>query len=254
MSSHGSILLADDEETFLEATLDLLQEEGFHCQTVRNAHELLATLETSDFDLLITDLNMPGNRVLEMVDEVRAQSKALPVIVVTGYPSLPSAVESVRLNVLEYMIKPVDFQKLLGVVQRGIQHKHTLRTVQKARQEASERATQLAKIEKTLSAFGEHIDEETGSVLGTDPSLKELHVKMEGLTDLIKASGQEASPLEGSLSGNIAHDYFKVREGLYEAIQVLQKTKGSFRSKELAALRMKLQTLLKETASATQDS
>ena len=254
MSSQGSILLADDEETFLEATQDLLEEEGFNCQTVRNAHELLATLETADFDLLITDLNMPGNRVLEMVDEVRTQSKALPVIVVTGYPSLPSAVESVRLNVLEYLIKPVDFQKLLGVVQRGVQHKQALRTVQQARHEATERATQLAKIEKTLSAFGENIDEETGSVLSTDPSLKALHVKMEGLTDLIKASGQETSSPGASVSGNIAHDYYKVREGLYEAIQVLQKTKGSFRSKELASLRMKLQSLLKETASASQDS
>ena len=254
MTSQGSILLADDEETFLEATQDLLEEEGFNCQTVRNAHELLATLETSDFDLLITDLNMPGNRVLEMVDEVRAQSKALPVIVVTGYPSLPSAVESVRLNVLEYLIKPVDFQKLLGVVQRGIQHKHALRTVQQARQEATERATQLAKIEKTLSAFGEHLDEETGSVLSTDPALKELQLKMEGLTDLIKTSGPEASSLGGSLSGNIAHDYYKVREGLYEAIQVLQQTKGSFRSKELANLRIKLQNLLKTTAQSPKDS
>ena len=254
MSSQGNILLADDENTFLEATQDLLEEEGFDCQTVRNAQELSAALEVSDFDLLITDLNMPGNRVLEMVDEVRTQSKALPVIVVTGYPSLPSAVESVRLNVLEYLIKPVDFQKLLGVVQRGIQHKQALRAVQRARHEATERVTRLAKIEKTLSDFGENVDEETGSALSTDPALKELHLKMEGLTDLIKASGQEASSLGASLSGNIDNDYYKVREGLYEAIQVLQQTKGSFRSKELASLRIKLQTLLRETSSASKDS
>ena len=158
------------------------------------------------------------------------------------------------MNVLEYLIKPVDFQKLLGVVQRGIQHKQVLQTVQKARKEATQRATQLAEIEKTLSAFGENIDEKTGSVLSTDPTLKELHLKMEGLTDLIKAGGPEAPSVGASFSGNIAHDYYKVREGLYEAIQVLHKTKGSFRSKELASLRIKLQDLLKSTAQSPKDS
>ncbi len=95
--SHGHILLADDEDTFLEATQDLLQEEGYDCHLVRNAEELgQALLRVGDFDVLITDLNMPGNRVLEMVKEIRVQARQLPVIVVTGYPSVPTAVESIH--------------------------------------------------------------------------------------------------------------------------------------------------------------
>ena len=93
MSTKGTILMADDEAIFLDATQELLTEEGFDCHGVRDAQELSQALSAFDFDLLITDLNMPGNRVLEMVDHVRSQAKLLPVIVVTGYPSVPSAVE-----------------------------------------------------------------------------------------------------------------------------------------------------------------
>ena len=114
MGSQGTILLADDEDTFLEATKDLLEEEGYVCHGVRNASELSAALKAGQFDLLITDLNMPGNHIMDKVGELREQSKIMPVIVVTGYPSVPTAVESVRLNVLEYMIKPVNFSIVIG--------------------------------------------------------------------------------------------------------------------------------------------
>lgn len=76
---------------------------------------------TWDFDVLITDLNVPGNRVLEMVREIRSRSAQLPVIVVTGYPSVPTAVESFHLHVLEYLITRVDYSALLAAIKQGFQ-------------------------------------------------------------------------------------------------------------------------------------
>ena len=240
MASEGSILLADDEEIFLEATQDLLKEEGYDCHGVRNAEELSEALYSFEFDLLITDLNMPGNRVLGMVDEIRRQSSVLPVIVVTGYPSVPSAVESIRLNVLEYMIKPVVFRTLLDAVKRGIQQKQVLRSVQKAKQEAELRTQYLANMEQTLAVFSNVVKTaDVEHALVTDPHVKELRRQVESLSQIIEN--------EEKMTHMQSPDYFRLREALYDAIQVLQQTKSSFRSKELANLRLRLQSLLKDT-------
>ena len=233
MSSQGTVLLADDEDTFLEATKDLLEEEGFECHGVRDASELSAALAESEFDLLITDLNMPGNRIMEKVSELREQAKIMPVIVVTGYPSVPTAVESVRLNVLEYMIKPVNFPTLLDAVKRGIQHKRTLGTLTHARQEAEVRT-------KTLSAL-----EETLRTLRLPETPEEQQATLTPRTDHPRYASQQpasdASPVPSMT------DYFRLRESVFHTIQVLQKTKSAFRSKDLAGLRKYLETVLGET-------
>jgi len=241
MDTKGTILLADDEEVFLEATHDLLEEEGFSCFKARNAQELSTSLNTIDFDLLITDLNMPGNQVLEMVDEIRKRFLAIPVIVVTGYPSIPSAVESVRLNVLEYMIKPIDYQNLLDVARQGVEHKQILRSVRKAREEVLHRADQLEKIEHTLSRFGNTIPNREMADFNFEPAESHGDQESQGPSRATEQAGMATFPLELS-------SYVQLREALYETIEILQKTKGSFRSKVLADLRHKLEKLLKDTS------
>ena len=253
MKSQGTLLLADDEDTFLEATEELLIEEGFHCHTVKNAHELSQALHEKDFDLLITDLNMPGNHVLEMVDEIRVSTQALPVIIVTGYPSIPTAVESVRLNVLEYMIKPVDYPKLLDAIKRGLQHKQVLQSVRMARQEVAQRDQQLGEIEETLRVMGDTVhDADLDETAVTSPNIIQLQRQVEGLSRTI-AQNQKLAQSEQEPPALIA-DYIKLRDGLYETIQVLQRTKGSFRSKELARHRMYIESLLRDTEQVSKDT
>jgi FixJ family two-component response regulator len=243
-TSHGNILLADDEETFLEATHDLLQEEGYECHTVRNAQELGQALHSElDFDVLITDLNMPGNRVLEMVREIRAQSTQLPVIVVTGYPSVPTAVESIHLHVLEYLIKPVDYSVLLAAIKQGLQQKQVLRSVQQARKEAVSRVERLTKIEDTLRTWGSMVpNPEVDEILLADPTMSELKWQWEGTSHSLAHDEPPSNPSSIPLT-----DYFHLREAVFETIQVLQKTKSAFRSKDLAALRKKLEGVLAKT-------
>jgi FixJ family two-component response regulator len=242
----GHILLADDEDTFLEATCDLFQEEGFDCHTAHDANELEQILKGSqDFDILITDLNMPGNRVMELVSTVRSSSQPMPVIVVTGYPSLPTAVESIRLHVLEYFIKPVDFPTLLSAVKKGLQHKEVLQMVHQAQQEAATRAERLAAIEESLQSYNTAlVDPAVKEALLTDPQIKELKLHLEG-TSRILGSGRVPRSAPTSPS---PEDYFRLRESLHDTIQVLHKTKSAFRSKDLASLRLRLENVLRETA------
>ncbi len=230
MNAQGTILLADDEDTFLEATKDLLEEEGFICHGVHDASELSAALSASEFDLLITDLNMPGNRIMEKVSELHEQAKNMPVIVVTGYPSVPTAIESVRLNVLEYMIKPVNFPVLLDAVKRSIEHKQALSRLTHARQESELHTLSLLNMEETLNALHFSLDKGTRASL-----LEELPFT------------QKAQPTSSESSVPSMTDYFRLRESVFHTIQVLQKTKNAFRSKDLASLRKYLEEVLGET-------
>ena len=114
------ILIVDDEPLFLQTTYQLLQKEGAVCQTAVDAATALAALEKQEFDLILTDLNMPGNLRWELLQAGRQQWAHVPMIVITGVPSLPSAIESLRLGVTDYLLKPVAFPELLASIRRAL--------------------------------------------------------------------------------------------------------------------------------------
>jgi DNA-binding NtrC family response regulator len=116
------ILIADDEPLYLRTTGDLLRREGYDCVCVPDADEAKRRLHTEPFDLLLSDLNMPGNLRMELLRDHRQHRKQIPVIVVTGAPSLPTAIESVRLGITDYLLKPVKFEGLLASVRRALAH------------------------------------------------------------------------------------------------------------------------------------
>ena len=103
------ILIADDEESFLLSTGELLRLEGFEVHTAHDGREAAAMLNGQTFDLLITDIRMPGNQDLDLVRYAQAQNDILPVIMVTSYPSMPTAMQAMQLSVIAYLIKPMDF-------------------------------------------------------------------------------------------------------------------------------------------------
>jgi two-component system, NtrC family, response regulator AtoC len=114
------ILIADDEPLFLRTTATLLRKAGFHCTTAPDGAAALEALSQEPFDLVLSDLNMPGNLRLELLREGRAKWPDVPLIVVTGAPSLPSAIESVRLGITDYLLKPVKYEDLLSAVRRAL--------------------------------------------------------------------------------------------------------------------------------------
>ena len=122
MSQHrpARILIADDEPLFLKTTGELLRNAGYECRCVPDAHAALAALAAEPFDLVIADLSMPGNLKLELLEQGRAAYPHVPLIVVTGAPTLPSAIESVRLGIADYLLKPVKFRELQTSVRRAL--------------------------------------------------------------------------------------------------------------------------------------
>jgi len=121
------ILIADDEPLFLRTTADLLRKAGYECTCAPDGHAAVEALTAQRFDLLLSDLNMPGNLRLELLQHGRQRWPDMPVIVVTGAPSLPTAIESVRLGIADYLLKPVKYEDLLTSVRRALayrQHGH----------------------------------------------------------------------------------------------------------------------------------
>lgn len=119
MSQPLRLLLADDEETFLRATIELLRDEGYACDGATDGFRALGLLAARRYDLLIADLEMPGNLQFELIEQVELIAPGMPVIVVTGYPTLGSAIRAVELPVVAYLVKPFDFSELLKHVQKA---------------------------------------------------------------------------------------------------------------------------------------
>ncbi len=147
------ILIADDEPLYLRTTAALLRKHGFECVCASNGNAALEALSTDRFDLVLSDLNMPGNFKLELLKEGRSQWPDLPLIVVTGAPSLPTAIESVRLGITDYLLKPVKIDDLLSSIRRALAH-HNQKNAQ----------TNQAQLDRT--AFSE--------IIGESPVMQEL--------------------------------------------------------------------------------
>lgn len=132
MSAPARILLADDEETFRSSVAVLLRREGYQCDVAATGTEAAQMLGQAQYDLLVTDLRMPGNTDLELL---RAATSAgvLPVIVVTAYPSVPTAVEALRCAVVDYLVKPFDFEELLRAVRRALETRKAARMLESLR-------------------------------------------------------------------------------------------------------------------------
>ncbi len=117
------ILIADDEPLYLRTTGALLTKAGYECVCVADASSAMERLREERFDLVLSDLNMPGNMKLELLHDVHARtlaggSSTIPIVVTTGVPTLPSAIESIRLGITDYLLKPVKFDELLACVRR----------------------------------------------------------------------------------------------------------------------------------------
>lgn len=106
------ILLAEDEETLLHSTCILMQREGFECVCVSDATEALERLHENDYDVLVADYKMPGNEELQLLETTSLDFPDLPVIIITGYPSLNSAVKSLKHQAFDYVTKPLDMEYL----------------------------------------------------------------------------------------------------------------------------------------------
>jgi len=112
------ILAVDDEEHVLHLCRDVLSGAGYRVDTAGEAVSALRRLREASYDLVLSDLRMPGKSGLDLLEEVRSTAPDLPFVVFTGYPSVESAVEAMRGGAVDFLPKPFDNEHLCLVVRR----------------------------------------------------------------------------------------------------------------------------------------
>jgi DNA-binding NtrC family response regulator len=123
----GRILVVDDEQRQCEIYRDILQDQGYAADIAASGETALQLLSRRHFDLVITDLNLIGMTGIQLLSEIVADDPTVAVILITGYPSIQSAVEATRRGVYQYLEKPVDRAVLLRVVEEVFERLVTLK-------------------------------------------------------------------------------------------------------------------------------
>jgi DNA-binding NtrC family response regulator len=115
-TSGGTILVVDDEERQRDIYREILRDEGYEAETAASGESALRLLNQRRFDLVITDLNLTGMNGIQLLSEIVAADPTVAVVLITGYPSISSAIEATKRGVYQYLEKPVDRERLLSVV------------------------------------------------------------------------------------------------------------------------------------------
>jgi response regulator RpfG family c-di-GMP phosphodiesterase len=115
------ILIVDDEAEITEILADLLSAD-YDCSRAGSAEEALTRLRDEEFQLVISDITMPGMSGLDMIPHVKEDSPDTVVVMISGMQTVESAIGALRLGAFDYLMKPFDLRQVEAVVKRALEH------------------------------------------------------------------------------------------------------------------------------------
>jgi DNA-binding response OmpR family regulator len=228
------ILLADDEAIFSRVMMTFIEKEGYQCEHAADGPAALAALAREKFDLLIADIDMPGNRGLELVHALSEMHARPPIILLTGSPSLATATKSVGLAVHAYLTKPFEATELRRIMDEAITHERIRRAIRENHARITAWAEDIARIKLLLNRSS---DAETGVQ-------SYLALTLGNLVASLSDFAEVAEVIAGTDAPKKRMETAALTKALQETIAVLESTRHVFKSKELGALRKKLENLL----------
>ena len=122
----STVLIGDDDESVCESLRRLFAANGIATDVARSGHESIVRARTPEVRLLVIDCRLPDMTGVEVVRALRADGVHLPFILITGYATIPLAVEAMQLGAVHVVEKPVRFAHLLTVVRRVVDSPHLL--------------------------------------------------------------------------------------------------------------------------------
>ncbi len=114
------IIVVDDEQRMCESLSALLEGEGYQVESFQNSLEAAESIKQNKVDLVITDIKMPDQNGLDLLKTVKSVDSDIPVILLTGYASLDTALEAISSGAYDYLMKPIEFTKLVLAVKRAL--------------------------------------------------------------------------------------------------------------------------------------
>ena len=113
-----SLLLVDDDDTFCQVLSAALERRGFAVRVAHNVAEGLAAAEGDSPEFAVIDLKMPGPSGLELVKKLKALDTHTRIVVLTGFASVATAVEAIKLGATHYLAKPADADEIVAAFSR----------------------------------------------------------------------------------------------------------------------------------------
>jgi two-component system response regulator AtoC len=161
----GRVLVVEDEREMRAMLEKGLTRRGFTPVAQPSADEALARLAAEDFDVVLTDLRMPGMDGLALCERIALNRPDIPVVVVTAFGSLETAVAAIRAGAYDFVTKPIDVDALVLVLERAVQHRALREEVRRLRQELGRR-------------------DDGGAVVGESLAMKQAYALIDRVADL----------------------------------------------------------------------
>jgi len=150
-----SVLVVDDDAAMREMVVSLLEDEGIRAVAAESADEAIKRLGESDYDVVLSDIRMPGRTGIEMLGGIRELRPNTPVVLMTAFGSIDSAVEAMQAGAFDYVTKPFKRDALLVTLERAFE-----------RRALEEENRRLRRAVDQTASFGD--------LIGTSASMREI--------------------------------------------------------------------------------
>jgi putative nucleotidyltransferase with HDIG domain len=115
------ILVVDDEKVIRDILTDFLTTEGFMVTAVESAHRALEELEAQHYELVITDLKMPGMSGIELLEQIRDRKINTLTVIMTGFGTVETAIKAMKYGAYDYIMKPFKVNEIVQIIRRGLE-------------------------------------------------------------------------------------------------------------------------------------
>jgi two-component system response regulator FixJ len=122
MPDKGKVYVIDDDEAMRDSLNFLLDAAGFDVTLFENAANFLDRLPGLEFGCVISDVRMPGIDGIELLKRMKAGQCKFPIVIMTGHGDIPLAVETMKLGAIDFLEKPFEDDRLIGMIEAAIRH------------------------------------------------------------------------------------------------------------------------------------
>ncbi|HEX7319247.1 MAG TPA: sigma-54 dependent transcriptional regulator, partial [bacterium] len=150
------ILIVDDEEIMRSSLTDWLKEDGYHVQAVDNGYKALDAVKQEEWDLALVDLKMPGLDGIDVLRKLSEMTPKLPVIIITAYATVDSAVTAIKEGAVDYVVKPFNPGEISLLIAKVLEHQRVVKENVMLRKELTRRfrfQDLIGKSDKMLKVF-----------------------------------------------------------------------------------------------------
>jgi len=112
------LLLVDDDKNALDGLVKILTHDGYPVSGVLSGYEALSLLSKKNFDIIVTDMKLPGIGGLSLIHEIRKKEESVAIVVITAYSSVKTAVEAIKCGADDYLTKPINIEELKLVLEK----------------------------------------------------------------------------------------------------------------------------------------